>query len=303
VSIDTVTTTLNPMKTRLPSFLISIITLFLMLAECRDALADPYQTVVGRVTVQVPFAQPDWTNASGLFFGLRDSDGMISKYVPLAFKADGSFKANVPFNYTQMGICVRLNGSYGCRIFKLPFKRGGTDLGIVPVELIDDSAVGSEAPDFTMKSYDFTFYKYREVDLQSLRGNYVLLTFFSSEDCNALRTWLNQEQIYHDFVEPSRETTESKTGLNMMFVSLDSTSDRLLKTVPTPGWYFCSSRDNDEQREELMRMYGVSHRTKSILIDPEGKIITITSSDYEFSLRAAITAALKKIASRLSDGC
>lgn len=126
--------------------------------------------------------------------------------------------------------------------------------------ILERVAIGSKAPDFTLKDpYG------NPVSLSSLEGQYVLIDFWASWCAPCRRENPNVVRIYNEF---------SSQGFEILGVSLDEDRDRWLAAIEEDnlGWRHVS--DLRGWSSAAGRLYGVNSIPHTVLIDPEGVIVS-----------------------------
>jgi len=118
------------------------------------------------------------------------------------------------------------------------------------------TAIGSIAPDFTLKTKDG-----KEVSLSSFRGKYVLIDFWASWCQPCRRENPNSVKTYKKFRDK---------GFEIFGVSVDKDRNAWIKAVKDDGLTWTQVIDPDGN---VARMYNVSSIPTTILLDKDGKII------------------------------
>lgn len=120
-------------------------------------------------------------------------------------------------------------------------------------------SVGAKAPDFSQETPDGELLK-----LSDLRGKYVLLDFWASWCGPCRRENPNVVKLYNQYKD---------AGFTILGVSLDRNRERWLKAIDDDGldWHHVS--DLKGWQNEVAQMYEVRGIPRTLLLDPEGKII------------------------------
>lgn len=121
------------------------------------------------------------------------------------------------------------------------------------------TAVGVEAPDFTMNDQDG-----KPVQLSSLRGKVVMIDFWASwcapcrqENPNVVKLY----QQYHD------------KGFEIIGVSLDRAKEEWVQAIKDDQLSWIHVSDLQYWQNAVARLYGVNSIPQTYLLDKEGKII------------------------------
>ena len=127
--------------------------------------------------------------------------------------------------------------------------------------------VGSAASDFTVVNND------GKVSLSQLRGNYVLLTLWSSADATS-----RLDNIRHD----RYATSDDKVV--MMSVNFDRSKalfDELVAadSLDTSKQYFCEQ----QQRSAFNQKWGTGQQFNTYLIDPSGTVVAVNPTNQEIT--------------------
>lgn len=145
-------------------------------------------------------------------------------------------------------------------------------------------SVGSEAPDFTLKSLDG-----KSVELKSLRGKFVLLDFWASwcPPCRAENP--NVVAAFHKFKDKN---------FTILSVSLDKDTDKWQEAVDKDKLTWTHVSDLQGWESTVAALYGVQSIPANFLIDPNGKIIAadLRGNDLERTLAAKLNAETVAVA-------
>ncbi|MFM8449751.1 MAG: peroxiredoxin family protein [Haliscomenobacter sp.] len=120
-------------------------------------------------------------------------------------------------------------------------------------------SVGTEAPDFSQATPEGT-----DMKLSSLRGKYVLIDFWASWCGPCRRENPNVVRLYNQYKEK---------GFEILGVSLDQSRDRWLQAIEADQLTWSHVSDLKGWGNEVAKMYEISSIPKTILLDPQGKII------------------------------
>ncbi|MEY4105765.1 MAG: hypothetical protein RL181_107 [Bacteroidota bacterium] len=120
-------------------------------------------------------------------------------------------------------------------------------------------SVGSVAPDFAQLKPDGG-----ELKLSSLRGKYVLIDFWASWCGPCRRENPNVVRMYNLYKDK---------GFEILGVSLDNSRDRWLQAIEQDGLTWPHVSDLRGWSNEVAQMYEVSSIPKTILVDPQGRIV------------------------------
>lgn len=135
---------------------------------------------------------------------------------------------------------------------------------------------GNDVPDITLPLADGT-----KKLLSNYQGQYVLLTFWASWCPDCRRELPKLKQLY-------AESRHAKTKLTLVSVSLDKDEAawrKALKTfgINSPDWI--QARDIQGSSSPSAKLFGVREIPMNVLIDPEGKAISLTLQGDELLTR------------------
>jgi len=114
------------------------------------------------------------------------------------------------------------------------------------------------------------------VSVSSLKGQYVLVSFWSttSQDClNELPLLKSIYQAYH------------RRGLEIYQVSLDTDLERWLNIIRFEEIPWISVREKDPENPAYARLMNITTLPSNLLYDPEGKIINTNLSGRNLEIR------------------
>lgn len=122
-----------------------------------------------------------------------------------------------------------------------------------------DSKVGHEAPQLELDG------RAGKMSLQSHRGGYVLLTFWSSDDANS-----RVKNLQYD------RAADKKEGVVHLSVNFDRTENLFeeickMDNLSQGTQFYC----NDEQRMRLLELWRQENGYSTFLINPEGLIVAV----------------------------
>ena len=118
------------------------------------------------------------------------------------------------------------------------------------------TAIGSEAPGFTLKTKDG-----KEVSLSSFRGKYVLIDFWASWCQPCRRENPNSLKAYNKY---------KNKGFEILGVSLDKDRNAWIKAVKDDGMSWIQVIDPDG---EVANLYGVNSIPSTFLLNKKGEIV------------------------------
>lgn len=121
------------------------------------------------------------------------------------------------------------------------------------------TAIGSEAPDFTLKDEDG-----KEVALSSFKGQYVLVDFWAAWCGPCRRENPNLVQTYQDFKDKN---------FTVLGVSLDQSRDRWLEAIEQDKLMWTQVSDLKGWASEAAALYSITSIPANFLLSPSGKII------------------------------
>ena len=118
-------------------------------------------------------------------------------------------------------------------------------------------SIGDEAPNFSVSNNND-----KEVEMQKLHGEYVLLSFWSSTDPQSRIA----NKAYNDFV------VEEDSKIEYVAVNLDPSSN-VFKEIVKLDQLDADKQFHIERNSSLMEAYGLRGGCVSLLIDPKGEIV------------------------------
>jgi thiol-disulfide isomerase/thioredoxin len=121
------------------------------------------------------------------------------------------------------------------------------------------SAVGGEAPDFTMNTPDG-----QPLSLKSFRGKVLLVDFWASWCGPCRRENPHVVEAYHKY---------HPKGFDVLGVSLDKSRDPWLAAIEKDGLVWNHVSDLKGWQNSAAQLYGVTSIPHTVLLDKEGKII------------------------------
>ncbi len=135
---------------------------------------------------------------------------------------------------------------------------------------------GSDVPDIALPLANGTVKQ-----LSNSTGKYVLLTFWASGNADSQRELAKLKQLYAD-------SRASKDKFEMIGFSLDTNAKEWKKTVKSlgieaAGWL--QACDFKGEASPSVRLFNVEHAPMHVLIDPEGKAISLTLQGDELVAR------------------
>ncbi|MGM9804712.1 MAG: TlpA family protein disulfide reductase [Muribaculaceae bacterium] len=131
-----------------------------------------------------------------------------------------------------------------------------------------DSRIGYQAPNFTVSNSDTA------VSLQMMRGKYVLLTFWSSDDANSRISNIHYNRV-----------ASNNSKVQHLAVNYDR-SEKVFDQVTLIDNLLHGTQFHDNQGSEstLHKTYRINEKGyRTVLINPHGEIISENPSDSELA--------------------
>lgn len=119
---------------------------------------------------------------------------------------------------------------------------------------------GNAAPDFTLTKLDGT-----QLTLSSLRGKYVVLDFWGSWCGWCIKGMPKMKEYYAKY----------NGKLEILGIDCRDTDEKWRAAVKTHSLPWLHVRNEDNQKQDVSQLYGISGYPTKILISPEGNILKV----------------------------
>lgn len=130
---------------------------------------------------------------------------------------------------------------------------------------------GSEAPMLTLAN------NHGSVNLADMRGNYVLLSFWSSDDgnsralCNSYATWFDQNREAKPNFRYVGVNLDANPALYSRIVAADGLNQALQYAVPTVD------------TANVKQSFGIEQTAGTLLISPDGRVLAVNPTTAQLA--------------------